>query len=85
MGSQSTSAVTSTLPTELPTELRDPKDTFFSTKSGGSGLGLPTARKIIEAHGGQIQLQSERGHGTQFTIKLPVPARLPAATDFPAG
>ncbi|MBC8422753.1 sensor histidine kinase [bacterium] len=56
-------------------------DAFFSTKSGGSGLGLPTARKIIEAHDGQIQLQSERGHGTQFTIKLPVPARLPAATE----
>lgn len=49
---------------------------FFSTKSGGSGLGLPTARKIIEAHGGQITLQSEPGRGTQFTVKLPVPARL---------
>ena len=49
---------------------------FFSTKGSGSGLGLPTARKIIEAHGGTISLQSEPGHGTQFTIKLPVPARL---------
>jgi len=53
-------------------------DAFFSTKSGGSGLGLPTARRIIEAHGGQIRVQSEPGHGTQFTIKLPVPARLAA-------
>ncbi len=52
-------------------------DAFFSTKRGGSGLGLPTARKIIEAHGGQISLQSEPGRGTQFTIKLPVPPRLP--------
>jgi two-component system, NtrC family, sensor histidine kinase HydH len=51
---------------------------FFSTKRGGSGLGLPLAKKIIEAHGGSIALQSEVGHGTQFTIKLPVPARLPA-------
>lgn len=51
-------------------------DAFFSTKGSGSGLGLPTARKIIEAHGGTISLQSEPGHGTQFTIKLPVPARL---------
>jgi two-component system, NtrC family, sensor histidine kinase HydH len=50
---------------------------FFSTKRGGSGLGLPTAKKIIEAHGGSIALQSEVGHGTRFTIKLPVPARLP--------
>ncbi|MBN2217929.1 MAG: sensor histidine kinase [Pirellulales bacterium] len=53
-------------------------DAFFSTKSGGSGLGLPTTRKIVEAHGGQITVQSEPGHGTQFTIKLPVPARLAA-------
>ena len=51
-------------------------EAFFSTRSSGSGLGLPTARKIIEAHGGRITLQSEPGHGTQFTVKLPVPARL---------
>ena len=51
-------------------------DAFFSTKGSGSGLGLPTARKIIEAHGGSIALQSEPGHGTQFTVKLPLPARL---------
>jgi two-component system, NtrC family, sensor histidine kinase HydH len=53
-------------------------ETFFSTKRGGSGLGLPTTRKIIEGHGGQITLQSEPGRGTQVTIKLPVLARLPA-------
>jgi signal transduction histidine kinase len=53
-------------------------DAFFSTKSGGSGLGLPTTRKVIEAHGGQMTLQSEVGRGTQVTIKLPIPARLPA-------
>ncbi len=53
-------------------------DTFFSTKPGGTGLGLPTARKIIEAHGGEISVQSEVGRGTQFTIKLPTPARLSA-------
>ena len=56
-------------------------DAFFSTKSGGSGLGLPTTRKIVEAHGGQIAIQSELGRGTQFTIKLPVPARLKAETE----
>jgi len=53
-------------------------EAFFSTKPAGSGLGLPTARKIIEGHGGQISLQSEVGRGSRFTIKLPVPARLPA-------
>jgi signal transduction histidine kinase len=54
-------------------------ETFFSTKRGGSGLGLPTTRKIIEGHGGRITLQSEPGRGTQFTLKLPVLPRLPAA------
>jgi two-component system, NtrC family, sensor histidine kinase HydH len=53
-------------------------DAFFSTKRGGSGLGLPTTRKVIEGHGGRISLQSEPNRGTQMTIKLPVPARLPA-------
>lgn len=53
-------------------------EAFYSTKPGGSGLGLPIARKIIEAHGGEISVQSEVGRGTQFTIKLPTPARLAA-------
>ncbi|MDD4788209.1 MAG: HAMP domain-containing sensor histidine kinase, partial [Pirellulales bacterium] len=56
-------------------------DAFFSTKGSGSGLGLPTTRKIIEAHGGSIALQSELGRGTQFTIKLPLPPRLAAARE----
>ena len=51
-------------------------EAFFSTKPGGSGLGLPTTAKIIEAHGGRIRVQSDVGRGTQFTIELPVPARL---------
>jgi signal transduction histidine kinase len=51
-------------------------EAFFSTKPGGSGLGLPTTSKIIEAHGGRIRVESEVGHGTQFTIELPVPPRL---------
>jgi len=52
-------------------------DAFYSTKPGGSGLGLPTTRKIVEAHLGRISVKSEVGHGTQFTIELPVPKRLP--------
>ena len=53
-------------------------EVFFSTKRGGSGLGLPTARRIIEGHGGRVRLQSAPGRGTQVTIALPVLARLPA-------
>jgi len=51
---------------------------FFTTKSGGSGLGLPTARKIIEAHGGTIDVQSTVGRGTKFTLEFPVPKRIGA-------
>jgi signal transduction histidine kinase len=46
-------------------------DAFFSTRRGGSGLGLPTVKKIVEAHGGQMTVDSEPGRGTQFTISLP--------------
>jgi signal transduction histidine kinase len=51
-------------------------EAFFSTKPGGSGLGLPTTQKIIDAHRGRIGVHSEAGRGTQFTIELPVPARI---------
>ena len=47
-------------------------DAFFSTRPGGSGLGLPTTRKIIEAHGGQIDLESEPGKGSRFRVRLPL-------------
>jgi signal transduction histidine kinase len=51
-------------------------DAFYTTKSGGSGLGLPTARRIIEGHGGRIEVHSEVGVGTQFTLEFPTPARI---------
>jgi signal transduction histidine kinase len=51
-------------------------EAFYSTKAAGSGLGLPTAKKIIEAHGARIGVQSEVGRGTQFTLEFPMPARL---------
>lgn len=44
--------------------------TFFSTKTGGSGLGLPTVRRIVESHGGTITCESAVGRGTRFTITL---------------
>lgn len=47
-------------------------DVYFSTKKGGTGLGLPTARRIIEEHDGAIVVHSEVGRGTCFTIRLPL-------------
>lgn len=45
---------------------------FFSTKKGrGTGLGLPIARRIVEAHGGQIQVESSRDQGTTVTLIWP--------------
>lgn len=46
-------------------------DAFFSTRASGSGLGLPTTRKIVEAHGGSLHVQSVLGKGSQFTVRLP--------------
>ncbi len=46
-------------------------DPYFTTKPGGTGLGLPTARRIVEGMGGEIGLHSEPGRGTDFTITLP--------------
>jgi len=51
-------------------------DAFYSTKKGGSGLGLAMVQKIIEAHNGRIAVQSEPNYGTQFTIILPSLPRL---------
>ena len=48
---------------------------YFTTKSGGTGLGLPTSRRIVEEHGGRIEVHSEQDRGTEFTLVLPVPER----------
>jgi signal transduction histidine kinase len=44
---------------------------YFTTKAGGTGLGLPTTRRIVEAHDGTLSLDSQPGRGTAFTITLP--------------
>lgn len=46
---------------------------YFSRRKGGTGLGLPTTRRIIQAHGGTIALQSEPGQGSRFILTLPSP------------
>ena len=45
---------------------------FYSKRPGGTGLGLPTTRRIIEAHDGTIEVQSAVGRGTRFAIRLPL-------------
>ncbi len=47
-------------------------DPFFTTKDDGSGLGLAITHGIIEQHSGSIEAESRLGHGTTFTIKLPL-------------
>ncbi len=45
---------------------------FFTTKSGGSGLGLTICHKIVSEHHGMIKAESEPGRGTKFTVLLPL-------------
>lgn len=47
---------------------------YFSNKRGGTGLGLPTTRRLVEEHGGTLTVHSDLGVGSDFVITLPVPA-----------
>jgi signal transduction histidine kinase len=53
---------------------------YFTTKRGGTGLGLALTRRIVEEHGGAIEATSEPGRGTTFVLALPVDARGPEPT-----
>jgi signal transduction histidine kinase len=53
---------------------------FFSTRPEGTGLGLPIARRIAAAHGGELELKSTPGVGTTATVRLP---GLPPGLTFP--
>jgi signal transduction histidine kinase len=57
----------------IPQELQDRIFVpFFTTKKTGTGIGLPLAQKIVHAHGGVLDMNSEVGKGTEFIIKIPM-------------
>ena len=60
------------MPADVQPKIFDP---FYSTRPGGSGLGLPTTRNIVEGHGGTIDVLSEPDKGSRFSIRLPAPPR----------
>ncbi len=54
-----------------PTHLHEVFEPFFTTKEAGTGLGLSIVRKIIDQHGGDVRIESHRGHGTRVTVAIP--------------
>ena len=57
----------------IPSEIRQKIFTpFFTTKARGSGLGLPTARRLVEAHDGEITVECPPSGGTSFLVRLPM-------------
>ncbi|MEL6429558.1 MAG: ATP-binding protein [Planctomycetota bacterium] len=60
-------------------------DLYYSTKKGGTGLGLPTVRRIVEMHGGEVEVQSETGRGTRFLVWVPVLQELARSADPRSG
>jgi signal transduction histidine kinase len=59
-----------------PGELERCFEVFWSNKKGGTGLGLASARRIVEEHGGSLSAVSELGRGTSFALLLPLAVEL---------
>jgi signal transduction histidine kinase len=62
----------------IPDEIREKIfDLYFTTKSGGSGIGLAMTYRILQLHHGSVDVQSKVGRGTEFRLRIPL-----AATDW---
>jgi signal transduction histidine kinase/HAMP domain-containing protein len=59
-------------------------DLYYTTKAGGSGLGLPFAMRAIELNGGKIAIDSEVGQGTVCKITIPIASNAPAKPAVPS-
>jgi signal transduction histidine kinase len=70
-GSQASIHVIDTGPGIEPERMREIFRPYVSSKSGGTGLGLPTSRRIVEEHGGRLDAHSAPGRGSDFVIHLP--------------
>jgi signal transduction histidine kinase len=70
-----TITVTDTGPGISPDAITRIFHAYFTTKRGGTGLGLAMAKRIVEEHGGRLTVQSEQGKGSQFQIRLPLRAQ----------
>ena len=56
----------------IPPELLDKVfKPYFSTKSGGIGIGMAVVKKMVEAHSGKIRVQSRKGGGTRVVVEMP--------------
>lgn len=65
----------------VPAEARDKIFTpFFTTKRRGTGLGLPTAKRLVEAHGGTIALECPQDGGTRVVVRLPMTPQATASS-----
>jgi len=59
------------IPRENVSKVFDP---FFTTKTSGTGLGLSVVLRIVRTYNGKIEVESEEGKGTVFTVSLPIPS-----------
>ncbi len=68
------------IPQEMLNRIFEP---FYTTKKKGSGLGLMIVQRIVRAHGGRIELESQVGRGTTFRIRFPLHERKPRLLEAP--